>query len=100
MTNSDPYLSRIHDRINWRLTHVSLSVADVKYLFSAIDALRLALNDDLVPERHEDFHTIYSPCDDPECNLNHQTREVHHIDGDPRNNAVDNLEVAYRVRKR
>ena len=34
----DAYLERIDDRINWRLTHVSLPVADVKYLFSTIEA--------------------------------------------------------------
>ncbi len=36
----DAYLERIDDRINWRLTHVSLPVADVKYLFSTIEALQ------------------------------------------------------------
>ena len=37
--SDDAYLERIDDRINWRLTHCNLPVADLKYLVNTVRAL-------------------------------------------------------------
>jgi hypothetical protein len=65
VSEPDPYLERIDDRINWRLTHCNLPVADLRYLINTIDALQAKL------ERYkaivEAARVLRQCMDDPMC---------------------------------